>query len=102
MRPFVTPLQRNRSISYLSKLNWGSRSARPLERPAGKEVKQRNIKNAKTVLATALKTITRGNISDQEAGILKPHMDRLKAEIADLDGGPHVTETVSDLESPPA
>jgi hypothetical protein len=53
-----------------------------------KEVKQRNIKNAKTALATALKTITRGNTSDQEAGILKPHMDRLKAEIADLDGGP--------------
>src|SRR5579862_3858429 len=42
-------------------------------RTAGrKEVKQRNIKNAKTALATALKTITRGNISDQEAGILKP------------------------------
>jgi hypothetical protein len=53
-----------------------------------KEVKRQNIKNAKTALATALKTITRGNISDQEAGILKPQMDRLKAEIADLDGGP--------------
>ena len=52
-----------------------------------KEVKRQNIKNAKTALATAFKTITRGNISDQEAGILKPHMNRLKAEIADFDGG---------------
>ena len=52
------------------------------------EVKQRNIKNAKTAFATALKIITSGNVSDHEAGILKPHMHRLKAEIADLDGGP--------------
>jgi hypothetical protein len=53
-----------------------------------KEVKQRNIKTAKTALATASKTIASGNISDQEAGILKPHMNRLRAEIADLDGRP--------------
>ena len=52
------------------------------------EVKQRNIKNAKKALATALKTITSHNISEQESGILKPHMNRLRAEIADLDGGP--------------
>ena len=52
------------------------------------EVKQRNIKNAQKALATALKTITSHNISEQESGILKPHMNRLRAEIADLDGGP--------------
>jgi len=52
------------------------------------EIKQRNIKNAKKALATVLKTITSHNISEQESGILKPHMNRLRAEIADLDGGP--------------